>query len=134
MKNERILAIIFLVVTSVCYLAYWQFSADTFNWYLLGACFLPVVAISLAVRQPKIVNDPVAKVVFDSDRMFVKNHQFEKGKINKVVIDLTDDYAVFALPYNQVKGRTIEFRFDRKRFGMFRQYIESNLPNARILT
>ncbi len=134
MKNEKILATLFLLFTLLSYFIYLYVSADKFNWYLVCACFLPLVIIHLSDGRPKIVKNPVSKVLFDDERMFVKNHRFEKDQIEKVVVDLAEDYAVFALPYNKVNGRTVELYFKKERFGMFRQYLESNLPDAKIIT
>lgn len=126
MKNNTQL-ILALAASLICYSTYIVLIDKPFSLQALNLFLFPVILYFVFIRSRNVSRNveqsPLKAVRVEGQILYVYKQVFNINDINKVVIDKTKRHGVFALPYNQVDGKTTEFIFNKDAFESLRSYL-----------
>ena len=132
MKNNTQL-ILALAASLICYSTYIVLIDKPFSLQALNLFLFPVILYFVFIRSRNVEQSPLKAVRVEGQILYVYKQVFNINDINKVVIDKTKRHGVFALPYNQVDGKTTEFIFNKDEFESLKSYLLQNIPNVKII-
>ncbi|MEI8626027.1 hypothetical protein P4S67_19030 [Pseudoalteromonas sp. B137] len=132
MKNNTQL-ILALAASLICYSTYIVLIDKPFSLQALNLFLFPVILYFVFIRSRNVEQSPLKAVRVEGQILYVYKQVFNINDINKVVIGKTKRHGVFALPYNQVDGKTTEFIFNKDAFESLKSYLLQNIPNVKII-
>ncbi|MEI8654344.1 hypothetical protein P4S57_17445 [Pseudoalteromonas sp. Hal273] len=135
MKNNTQL-ILALAASLICYSTYIVLIDKPFSLQALNLFLFPVILYFVFIRSRNVEQSPLKAVRVEGQILYVYKQVFninDINNINKVVIDETKRHGIFALPYNQVDGKTTEFIFNKDAFESLKSYLLQNIPNVKII-